>query len=179
MARSRPRPVAVVILVLVAAIALAACGNSPGGGASAAGASSAPVTGSGPGVASPDSGPSDSDVAASQTAAAPDSAGTQVDDANLLTPVADLDNVRATPWQRVTGTGRDLVVQWTSTGLAPCSLLSRVDVAETASTVTVTVHTGESPGVKCGVAPQVGLPLAARVTLDADRGARAVVDGAR
>jgi hypothetical protein len=159
MTRFRPSlPVlAIAGFLPVAVLVLSACGNAVGGSAAVTGVTSSTAT----------------------TEAEPESSDPSLEGANLLTPVPGLVDVRATPWQRVTGTAGELVVHWTSTGLAPCSLLSRVDVAEAASTVTITLYTGQSPGVRCGVAPQVALPLAARVALAADLGSRAVVDGAR
>lgn len=170
MPRSRCGSTGLGALLPVAALVVAACGN-PSGGAVPATAGTATTTLPPVSVTST--------TVTIPTETAPTGTAPSLDGATLLAPVEGLVNVHRTPWQRVTGTGRDLVVHWTTTGLAPCSLLARLDLAETPATITITISVGEVPGVRCGVDPQLGLPLAARVTLAADRGSRTVVDGAR
>ncbi len=89
-------------------------------------------------------------------------------------------NLRPVKWTRAeAGAERQLVVRYTATGRAECNLLGRVDVAETANAVTVTVLLGQAPGADCGGAqPMLAAQFVTTVTLRERLGTRAVVDGA-
>ena len=89
----------------------------------------------------------------------------------------DLQPVR---WDRATaGAGRDLDIHYTITGRAECHTLGRVDVAETAQSVTVTLRIGRLPTANCGgPQPMIAMTGVTTVTLGAPLGTRAVRDGA-
>lgn len=90
-------------------------------------------------------------------------------------------NLVAVPWQRAEpGAGRaELLVHGTLRGGPPCAVVSRVDVAEAADTVTVTVWVGSRPGASCdGPQPELAYPYVTSVTLDAPLAGREVEDGA-
>jgi hypothetical protein len=73
----------------------------------------------------------------------------------------------------------DLLVYGTLRGGPPCTVVSRVDLAETANTVTVTVWVGRRPGAACdGPQPELGYPYVTRVRLKAPLDGRAIRDGA-
>jgi hypothetical protein len=92
-------------------------------------------------------------------------------------PAVDL---RKVPWTRTEPTAHGLRVYATLTGGAPCAVLGRVDVKETAHAVTVTLWVGKRPGADCsGPQTGVGFPIVTTVDLKAPLGKRAVHDGAR
>jgi hypothetical protein len=71
-----------------------------------------------------------------------------------------------------------VVVEFTTDG-SDCQALGAVDVAETSSTVTVTLRVGRRPGADCGGArPQLAAPMAATVQLASPLGGRKLTDGA-
>jgi hypothetical protein len=87
----------------------------------------------------------------------------------------------AVRWQRAepVGDSRELLVYGTLRGGPPCSVLSRVDLAETTTTVTVTVWVGRRPGAVCeGPQPDLGYPYVTRVRLEAPLDGRELRDGA-
>lgn len=100
--------------------------------------------------------------------------------ANQARPDGSVVNVRKLKWSRATpGPGNQLTVGYTVGGLVDCSKLNRVDVAETAQTVTVTVLVGQTPGAKCdGPQPMIAAEFETTVTLKAPLGGRTVADGA-
>jgi hypothetical protein len=100
---------------------------------------------------------------------------------NVAEPNASVVDLRPLRWSRAeAGSGPQLVIHYTTAGLAQCSTLGRVDVAETATTVTATVLVGQLPGVNCGGdQPQLAAQFVTTVTLRQPLGARTVVDGAR
>ncbi|MFC0430616.1 hypothetical protein [Kutzneria buriramensis] len=100
---------------------------------------------------------------------------------NVARPDARVIDQRPLRWSRAeAGDGPQLVIHYTTAGLARCSTLGRVDVAETTSTVTVTVLVGQLPGANCaGDQPQLAAQFVTTVTLQRPLGARTVVDGAR
>ena len=90
-------------------------------------------------------------------------------------------NLVAVPWQRAEPVaGRaELLVHGTLRGGPPCAVVSRVDVAEAADAVTVTVWVGSRPGAACdGPRPELAYHYVTSVTLDAPLAGRAVEDGA-
>jgi hypothetical protein len=98
---------------------------------------------------------------------------------NEVTPEAAVD-LRKVPWTRVEPGADALRVYATLTGGPPCAVLGRVDVKETADSVTVTLWVGKRPGADCS-GPQAGLgfPMVTTVDLKAPLGQRKVRDGAR
>jgi hypothetical protein len=91
--------------------------------------------------------------------------------------VVDLRPVR---WTRVEAApGHQIRVHYTITGRADCAALGRVDVAETTTTVTVTVRLGRLPAADCtGPQSQLAAPMMTVVTLAQPLGTRTVKDGA-
>jgi hypothetical protein len=101
--------------------------------------------------------------------------------ANEVVPEAAVDLVRA-PWQRVEPVpgSAEVLVHGTLSGGPPCAVLGRVDLTETAGSVTVTVWAGRRPGADCaGPQPELGYPYVTRVRLASPLGSRTVRDGAR
>jgi len=99
---------------------------------------------------------------------------------NHAVPDPSVVDLRKTRFDRVTaGTGDELVVQYTAGGKADCAKLGRVDVAESADAVTVTVHLGRLPAAQCGgEQPMIAASFETTVTLKAPLGSRQVRDGA-
>jgi hypothetical protein len=99
---------------------------------------------------------------------------------NVAVPDARVTALKPIRWTRaVAATGRDLQVHYTITGRGDCSALGRVDVAETARDVTVTVLVGRLPGADCdGPQPQLAASVMTVVKLATPLGDRAVRDGA-
>jgi hypothetical protein len=88
----------------------------------------------------------------------------------------DLKPVR---WTSADPAGKEITVNFTTTGRAECNVLGRVDVVETAQAVTVTLLLGRLPNVDCGGAqPQLAASNATVVTLREPVGTRPVRDGA-
>lgn len=88
-------------------------------------------------------------------------------------------DVRARPWERVVPNEdqTELTVFWSS-GVAPCTVLDRVDVDETDDAVTITVYEGtaaESQGQMC---IEIAEYKAYTVELDGELGPRSILDGA-
>jgi hypothetical protein len=74
----------------------------------------------------------------------------------------------------------ELLIYGTLRGGPPCAVVSRVDLAETGQTVTVTVWVGRRPEAACdGPQPELGFPYVTRVRLKAPLGGREIHDGAR
>lgn len=75
--------------------------------------------------------------------------------------------------------GAELLVSTVLTGLPQCAVLGRVDVAESATSVRVTLWVGHQPGADCGgPQPQLAREVVTRVRLAAPLGGRTVHDGA-
>lgn len=89
------------------------------------------------------------------------------------------DNTRARPWERVVPNGdqTELTVFWTS-GVAPCTVLDRVDVEETEDTVTITVYEGSDPANPGAMCIEIAEYKAHTVELERELGPRSIVDGA-
>jgi hypothetical protein len=100
---------------------------------------------------------------------------------NVARPDASVIDLRPLRWsQAEPAPEQQLVIHYTTAGLARCSTLGRVDVAETAVSVTVTVLVGRLPGANCsGDQPQLAAQFVTTVTLRQLLGERTVVDGAR
>jgi hypothetical protein len=105
---------------------------------------------------------------------------TTAPEANEVVPEPAV-GVAAVRWNRVEPVrgSPELLVHGTLQGGPPCAVLSRVDLAETAHVVTVTVWVGRRPGAACdGPQPELGYPYVTRVRLEAPLGGREVRDGA-
>lgn len=99
---------------------------------------------------------------------------------NEARPDARVVGLRPVPWTRVQAApGRQVRVYYTITGRGDCAALGRVDVAETTTTVTVTVRVGRLPDADCaGPQPQLAASMTTVVTLARPLGTRTVKDGA-
>ena len=98
---------------------------------------------------------------------------------NEATANAQATALRPTRWDRVVADGRQLTIHYTTTGLAACHTLGRVDVNETPRTITVTLHVGRLPKTDCsGPQPQLAAPTTTVVTLKDPVGSRQIRDGA-
>ncbi|MBA3621824.1 MAG: hypothetical protein M3425_08610 [Actinomycetota bacterium] len=98
-------------------------------------------------------------------------------EATLVTPQPGMVGVRAVPWTSATDMGRTVTVTWVS-GVAPCTILDRVEVSEGRRRVTLTLFEGSDPqaqGMPCIESAQY---KAVRVLLDQPVGDRRLVDGA-
>lgn len=101
------------------------------------------------------------------------------DTAELVTPRPGMAGTRPIPWTGAEplGDGATLRVTWIS-GVEPCQVLDRVEVAETATEVRVTLIEGSDPASPDAVCIELGVPKAVEVPLAAPLADRTVVDGA-
>ncbi|GLW98360.1 hypothetical protein Misp02_24470 [Microtetraspora sp. NBRC 16547] len=74
--------------------------------------------------------------------------------------------------------GRSLAIVWWS-GVAPCTVLDRVEVEEGAKQVTVTLYEGGDPRFPDAVCIAIAMQKTTTVRLSAPLDGREVVDGAR
>jgi hypothetical protein len=99
---------------------------------------------------------------------------------NVASP--DPSVVDAAPWpatRLVAGPSPSSVVAEFTTDGSDCQTLGAVDVAETSSTVTITLKVGRRPAADCGGArSQLAAPMAVTVTLASPLGERELTDGA-
>jgi hypothetical protein len=89
-------------------------------------------------------------------------------------------NLHPVRWDRVqAGAGRQVLIYYTVGGVRECGLLGRVEVAETATSVTLTVLLGQAPGADCtGPQPMIAATYVTAVTLAQPFGTRIARDGA-
>ncbi|ADG86980.1 hypothetical protein [Thermobispora bispora] len=97
-----------------------------------------------------------------------------------VTPAGNTVAPRKVPWTEVTASpdGRTLTVVWWS-GVEPCHVLDRVEVAESRDKVTITLYEGadrRSPDAACIM---LAVRKSTEVRLRAPLGGRQVADGAR
>ncbi|MBP2707287.1 hypothetical protein JOL79_26235 [Microbispora sp. RL4-1S] len=116
---------------------------------------------------------------ASTTPGAPGPASAPAPAPSLVTPAGHTVRTRKVRWLDATPSadGRSLEIVWWS-GVEPCNVLDRVEVAETPKTVTVTLYEGtdpRSPDVAC---IDIALKKRTAVALKAPLDGRKVVDGA-
>lgn len=100
-------------------------------------------------------------------------------EAELVTPRPGMAGTRPIPWTGAEpiGDGATLRVTWIS-GVEPCQVLDRVEVAETETEVQVTLVEGSDPASPDAVCIELGVSKAVEVDLSAPLGERTVVDGA-
>ncbi|MEN3310558.1 MAG: hypothetical protein V7603_6760 [Micromonosporaceae bacterium] len=86
---------------------------------------------------------------------------------------------RTAPWTLAgTTTGGRVLLLDVTVGGTPCDLVTAVDVAESASTVRITVHAGVPTGASChGAAAAIAATERVQVRLAGPLGARTPVDG--
>ncbi|WP_433221720.1 hypothetical protein [Microtetraspora malaysiensis] len=89
-------------------------------------------------------------------------------------------NPRKIAWTSVTPSadGRSLAIVWWS-GVAPCTVLDRVEVEESATRVTVTLYEGRDPRHPDTACIAIALEKTTTVRLAAPLDGRQVVDGAK
>ena len=93
-------------------------------------------------------------------------------------PAVDLHRERWTSVEPVRG-GHEVLVHGSLTGGPPCAVLGRVQVAESRTSVTITLWVGRRADAKCdGPQPDIAYPFVTRVTLAEPLGEREVRDGA-
>lgn len=99
---------------------------------------------------------------------------------NLISPGPALD-LRPQRWVKaqVEAGSSQILIHGTLTGGPPCTVLGRVELAETKGSVTITLWVGRQKDATCDQPqPDLGYPFVTRVTLKAPLGARKIVDGA-
>jgi hypothetical protein len=144
--------------VLGGLLVVAACASSPGGGGNAGGPPADAISGGATPV--PGSPPPSMQ-------------------ANRAVPDSRAIDLKSAHWSRVEPAGDEVYVYYTATGQPGCHVLGRVDVVETATTVTITLLIGRLPDTDCtGPQPQLAAPYVTVVRLQAPAGTRQVIDGA-
>ncbi|GAA1269635.1 hypothetical protein Psi02_19740 [Planotetraspora silvatica] len=115
-----------------------------------------------------------------QPVGVPANSGGATPSPSTVTPVGNTINPRKVPWisAKPTDDGTALNVVWWS-GVEPCNVLDRVEVAETADTVTVTLWEGHDRRQPDAMCIEIAIQKQTRVRLPAPLGDRKVVDGAR
>jgi hypothetical protein len=99
---------------------------------------------------------------------------------NESRPDPQVVDLRPARWAAIeTVSGRQVRVYYTITGRGDCAALGRVDVTETATTVTITLQLGRLSHTDCtDPQPQLAASVATIVTLGTPLGDRVVHDGA-
>ena len=98
---------------------------------------------------------------------------------NVVHPDGRATDLRPQRWDRAApAAGNQVQVYYTVGGRPDCATLGRVDVTETARTVTVTLLVGRLPTADCVTQPALATPMMTTVTLSAPLGDRSVHDGA-
>jgi hypothetical protein len=99
---------------------------------------------------------------------------------SAVTPVGDTLEPHKVQWLSAepTGDGTALVITWWS-GVEPCTVLDRVDVAESADQVTVTLWEGRDRRHPDAMCIAIAVKKQTTVKLSAPLGHRKVVDGAK
>jgi len=97
----------------------------------------------------------------------------------VVEPAPGMAGVRARPFDdaKVGDDGVTVTIDFVS-GVEPCSVLDHVDVASTATTVTITLFEGHDPDAGQVACIDIGVFKRVVVTLDEPLGDRTIVDGA-
>ncbi len=111
-----------------------------------------------------------------QPVSVPASSGVPSAGPSMAVPVGNTINPRKVPWTSATPVAEGLKITWTS-GVEPCYSLDRVEVTETASTVTVTLWEGTTD--EEAVCIEIAIEKATIVKLAKPLNGREVVDGAK
>ena len=153
-------------------LTVAACASHPAGAGGSDNATG-PPTSNGGNITGSSDGAASSGILPMPTAGPPTGP-------NQAHPHGEAINLRPVKWTKYeAGPGPQLQVHYTVGGLPQCNLLGRVDVAETATAVTVTVQVGQAPGADCGgIQPMIAVSYVTTVTLLQPLGTRTVTDGA-
>lgn len=167
-------------LALVALLLLAGCGGTAGTAAPVASDTASPpasggadgATGSGE-VLCPEPTPGSLPEPGCEPAPDPGQG------AELVTPRPGMAGTRAVAFTGAepVADGSTLRITWIS-GVEPCNVLDRVEVAETATEVRVTLIEGSDPASPDAVCIELGVSKAVEVPLGAPLADRTIVDGA-
>ncbi|MET7332607.1 hypothetical protein [Nonomuraea sp. NPDC005650] len=94
-------------------------------------------------------------------------------------PTGDAINVHKVRWTKAKAVSkRKIQLTWWS-GVAPCTVLDRVKVKETAKRVTITLYEGTSPKAKNVSCIMIAIEKTTTVTLKKPIDKRKIVDGAK
>ncbi|MBB5776423.1 hypothetical protein [Nonomuraea jabiensis] len=94
-------------------------------------------------------------------------------------PTGNAINVHKVRWTKAKAVSkRKVQLTWWS-GVAPCTVLDRVKVKETAKLVTVTLYEGTAPKARNVSCIMIAIEKTTTITLKKPLGKRKVVDGAR
>ncbi|MGW0808486.1 hypothetical protein [Nonomuraea sp. NPDC002799] len=95
-------------------------------------------------------------------------------------PTGDAVHVRKVAWTKAkpVSKGKKVALTWWS-GVAPCTVLDRVKVKETAKKVTITLYEGASPKAKNMACIMIAVEKTTTVKLKKALGKRKLVDGSK
>jgi hypothetical protein len=95
-------------------------------------------------------------------------------------PTGNAINVHKVRWTKAkpVSKGRKIQLTWWS-GVAPCTVLDRVKVKETAKSVTITLYEGTSPKARNVSCIMIAIEKTTTVKLKKPIGKRKIVDGAK
>ncbi|HEX2054317.1 MAG TPA: hypothetical protein VHJ78_11410 [Actinomycetota bacterium] len=96
----------------------------------------------------------------------------------IVTPVAGMENVHPISWRRVEVLDEHRVRVHFESGVAPCSVLDRVEVRYAPATITVTLYEGSDPAARDAVCILIAQFKAVDVQLEEPLAGRHLVDGA-
>ena len=95
-----------------------------------------------------------------------------------VTPRPGMADVHPVAWRRSTADGSSVTVRFYS-GVEPCNVLDRVEVAETDASVTITLYEGSDPARPGAACIELAVLKAVTVELDRPLGDRRLIDGAK
>lgn len=99
------------------------------------------------------------------------------DEPDEVTPRPGMADVRAVPWRRAKVRGdRVTLLYWS--GVEPCNVLDRVEVEETAESVTITLYEGHDPEAQDVACIELAVEKQTTVVLEAPVAGRKLIDGA-
>ncbi|MDP8929628.1 MAG: hypothetical protein M3O70_13910 [Actinomycetota bacterium] len=98
----------------------------------------------------------------------------------IVTPRPGMADVHPVPFDSATPEGDGMVVRvvWWS-GMEPCYVLDHVEVAETGTTVTITLYQGHDPAARDVACIELAVQKSTLVELDQPLRNREIVDGAK
>lgn len=97
----------------------------------------------------------------------------------MVTPNPGMDNVRPVNFRRAEITGERTVRIHYESGVAPCSVLDRVEVDYRATEIAISLFEGSDPAFKEAACIMIAQFKAVDITLDEPFGGRAIVEGNR
>lgn len=126
---------------------------------------------------SPNTGETDNPDQPVSTPAGPGSPGTEPG-YQLVQPRPGMIDVRPIPWTDYEVLDDRTIRVFFTSGVEPCYVLDRVEVAYNPDTVTVTLYQGTAPDARDTACIEIAVEKAVDVTLEEPLGGRTVVDGA-